>query len=154
MSTRPDILYIMSDDHAAHAISAYGSQINHTPKRANNGRLYYRKRSGEDKVDVLVPIKRRQERWKGSTWDRRHRPQYLQVAAGVQHDPTTQLSWIPTAGAWGDYAQASVGRKSEIISGNDRGVMFYRPVRLRLWNCPYSRYLILSCPKFSQVNGN
>ena len=31
MSTRPNILYIMSDDHAAHAISAYGSQINHTP---------------------------------------------------------------------------------------------------------------------------
>ena len=31
MSARPNILYIMSDDHAAHAISAYGSQINHTP---------------------------------------------------------------------------------------------------------------------------
>ena len=31
VSSRPNILYIMSDDHAAHAISAYGSQINHTP---------------------------------------------------------------------------------------------------------------------------
>jgi len=31
MSAPPNILYIMSDDHAAHAISAYGSQINHTP---------------------------------------------------------------------------------------------------------------------------
>jgi len=31
MSAHPNILYIMSDDHAAHAISAYGSQINHTP---------------------------------------------------------------------------------------------------------------------------
>lgn len=31
MSSRPNILYIMSDDHAAHAISSYGSQINHTP---------------------------------------------------------------------------------------------------------------------------
>ncbi len=30
-STRPNILYIMSDDHAAHAISAYGSRINQTP---------------------------------------------------------------------------------------------------------------------------
>jgi arylsulfatase A-like enzyme len=29
--TRPNILYIMSDDHAAHAISAYGSKINKTP---------------------------------------------------------------------------------------------------------------------------
>ncbi len=29
--TRPNILYIMSDDHAAHAISAYGSKINETP---------------------------------------------------------------------------------------------------------------------------
>lgn len=29
--TRPNILFIMSDDHAAHAISAYGSQINSTP---------------------------------------------------------------------------------------------------------------------------
>jgi arylsulfatase A-like enzyme len=27
----PNILYIMSDDHAAHAISAYGSRINKTP---------------------------------------------------------------------------------------------------------------------------
>ncbi|MCX6996874.1 MAG: sulfatase [Kiritimatiellaeota bacterium] len=30
-SKRPNILYIMSDDHAAHAISAYGSRINQTP---------------------------------------------------------------------------------------------------------------------------
>ncbi len=29
--TRPNILYIMADDHAAHAISAYGSKINQTP---------------------------------------------------------------------------------------------------------------------------
>lgn len=28
---KPNILYIMSDDHAAHAISAYGSRINRTP---------------------------------------------------------------------------------------------------------------------------
>ena len=28
---RPNIVYIMSDDHAAHAISAYGSRVNHTP---------------------------------------------------------------------------------------------------------------------------
>jgi arylsulfatase A-like enzyme len=30
-SQRPNILFIMSDDHAAHALSAYGSQINQTP---------------------------------------------------------------------------------------------------------------------------
>lgn len=30
-TTRPNILFIMSDDHAAHAISAYGSRINRTP---------------------------------------------------------------------------------------------------------------------------
>ena len=29
---QPNILFIMSDDHAAHAISAYGSQINKTPE--------------------------------------------------------------------------------------------------------------------------
>jgi hypothetical protein len=29
---RPNILFIMADDHAAHAISAYGSRINHTPQ--------------------------------------------------------------------------------------------------------------------------
>jgi arylsulfatase A-like enzyme len=29
--SRPNILYIMADDHAAHAISAYGSKINKTP---------------------------------------------------------------------------------------------------------------------------
>jgi arylsulfatase A-like enzyme len=28
---RPNIIYIMSDDHAAHAISAYGSAVNQTP---------------------------------------------------------------------------------------------------------------------------
>src|SRR5712692_5561868 len=28
---QPNILYIMADDHAAHAISAYGSKINKTP---------------------------------------------------------------------------------------------------------------------------
>ena len=28
---RPNILYIMTDDHAAHAIGAYGSKINQTP---------------------------------------------------------------------------------------------------------------------------
>jgi len=39
-SKRPNILFIMSDDHAAHAISAYGSQINETPqidRLANEG---------------------------------------------------------------------------------------------------------------------
>ena len=30
-SNRPNILYIMSDDHAAHAMSCYGSRINETP---------------------------------------------------------------------------------------------------------------------------
>jgi arylsulfatase A-like enzyme len=30
-SPRPNILFIMSDDHAAHAISAYGSRVNQTP---------------------------------------------------------------------------------------------------------------------------
>jgi len=30
-SRKPNILYIMSDDHAAHAISAYGSRVNQTP---------------------------------------------------------------------------------------------------------------------------
>ncbi|HOX55636.1 MAG TPA: sulfatase [Candidatus Paceibacterota bacterium] len=29
--SRPNILFIMSDDHAAHAISAYGSRVNRTP---------------------------------------------------------------------------------------------------------------------------
>lgn len=37
---RPNILFIMSDDHAAHAISAYGSRVNKTPyldRLANEG---------------------------------------------------------------------------------------------------------------------
>ena len=29
--SRPNILYIMADDHAAHALSCYGSKINQTP---------------------------------------------------------------------------------------------------------------------------
>jgi arylsulfatase A-like enzyme len=39
-SPPPNILYIMADDHAAHAISAYGSRINQTPnidRIANSG---------------------------------------------------------------------------------------------------------------------
>ena len=39
-AARPNILFIMSDDHAAHAISAYGSRINKTPnidRLANEG---------------------------------------------------------------------------------------------------------------------
>jgi len=35
---RPNIVYIMSDDHAAHAISAYGSKINKTPNIDRIGR--------------------------------------------------------------------------------------------------------------------
>ncbi len=31
-ASRPNILFIMTDDHAAHAISAYGSKVNHTPE--------------------------------------------------------------------------------------------------------------------------
>jgi len=31
-ASRPNILFIMSDDHAAHAISAYGSKVNQTPQ--------------------------------------------------------------------------------------------------------------------------
>lgn len=31
MTTGTNIIFIMSDDHAAHAISAYGSRVNHTP---------------------------------------------------------------------------------------------------------------------------
>lgn len=41
--TRPNILFIFSDDHAAHAISAYGSKINRTPnidRLASGGALF------------------------------------------------------------------------------------------------------------------
>ncbi|HEV2128659.1 MAG TPA: sulfatase [Thermomicrobiales bacterium] len=40
LDSRPNILYIMTDDHAAHAITAYGSVINETPnidRIANEG---------------------------------------------------------------------------------------------------------------------
>jgi arylsulfatase A-like enzyme len=42
---RPNILFIMSDDHAAHALSAYGSRINQTPnldRLASHGMLFTR----------------------------------------------------------------------------------------------------------------
>ena len=41
-AARPNIIFIMSDDHAAHAISAYGSKVNQTPgldRIARNGML-------------------------------------------------------------------------------------------------------------------
>ncbi len=40
---RPNILFIMSDDHAAHAVSAYGSRLNQTPhidRLAREGMLF------------------------------------------------------------------------------------------------------------------
>ena len=41
--TRPNIIYIMSDDHASHAMSCYGSKINETPnldRIADEGMLF------------------------------------------------------------------------------------------------------------------
>ena len=35
---RPNIIFIMTDDHAAHAISAYGSKVNQTPHMDRIGR--------------------------------------------------------------------------------------------------------------------
>lgn len=43
MSTRPNILFILSDDHAVQAISALGSRLNHTPnidRLANEGAVF------------------------------------------------------------------------------------------------------------------
>jgi len=43
IAKRPNILFIMSDDHASHAMSCYGSRINHTPQLdriANEGMLF------------------------------------------------------------------------------------------------------------------
>src|SRR6187549_533554 len=40
---RPNIIFIMTDDHAAHAISAYGSRVNKTPhldRIAKEGALF------------------------------------------------------------------------------------------------------------------
>ena len=42
-AARPNIVFIMTDDHAAHAISAYGSKVNQTPhldRLANEGALF------------------------------------------------------------------------------------------------------------------
>ena len=42
-SARPNIVFIMADDHAAHAVSAYGSRINRTPnidRLAREGMLF------------------------------------------------------------------------------------------------------------------
>ena len=42
---RPNIIFIFTDDHAAHAISAYGSKINQTPhmdRLAKEGMLFRR----------------------------------------------------------------------------------------------------------------
>src|SRR5438477_9470716 len=36
--SRPNIVFIMSDDHAAHAIGAYGSRVNQTPNIDRLGR--------------------------------------------------------------------------------------------------------------------
>src|SRR4051794_20028074 len=38
VANRPNIVYIMSDDHAPHAIGAYGSHVNQTPNLARIAR--------------------------------------------------------------------------------------------------------------------
>jgi hypothetical protein len=43
------------------------------------------------------------------------------VEEGVQHDPASQLAWIPATSARDNHASASAGGKSEIISGNAIG---------------------------------
>ena len=43
------------------------------------------------------------------------------LAAGVQHDSAAQLTRILAASTGDNHARASVGRKSEIISGNAIG---------------------------------
>ncbi|NDI06097.1 MAG: iduronate sulfatase, partial [Rhodobacteraceae bacterium] len=43
MSTSPNIIFIMADDHASKAISAYGCGINNTPnidRLANEGTMF------------------------------------------------------------------------------------------------------------------
>ena len=35
-TARPNIIYIMSDDHAAHAIGAYGSRVNRSEEQRLN----------------------------------------------------------------------------------------------------------------------
>ena len=45
---RPNILFIFTDDHAAHAISAYGSKINTTPCRDVTSRTRSRKPGSGD----------------------------------------------------------------------------------------------------------
>ncbi|HTT69606.1 MAG TPA: sulfatase-like hydrolase/transferase, partial [Anaeromyxobacteraceae bacterium] len=42
-AARPNVVFIMADDHAAHAISAYGSRVNETPnidRLAREGMLF------------------------------------------------------------------------------------------------------------------
>jgi arylsulfatase A-like enzyme len=42
-ATRPNVVFVMTDDHAAHAISAYGSRVNQTPhidRLAREGMLF------------------------------------------------------------------------------------------------------------------
>jgi arylsulfatase A-like enzyme len=42
-ASRPNVVFVMTDDHAAHAISAYGSRINLTPsldRLAREGMLF------------------------------------------------------------------------------------------------------------------
>src|SRR5512134_4182270 len=42
-AARPNVVFVMTDDHAAHAISAYGSRVNQTPhidRLAREGMLF------------------------------------------------------------------------------------------------------------------
>ena len=61
---RPNILYIMADDHAAHAISAYGSTINTTPNLDRIARVVHAPLQGDppwyppdelpNEIDLLI----------------------------------------------------------------------------------------------------
>ena len=79
----PNILYVMADDHAAHAISAYGSRINQTP---NIDRIA----SGGVRIDQLLLHQLHLHAEPGGDSDRTVQPQERRLHARRTARPQAQ----------------------------------------------------------------
>jgi hypothetical protein len=75
---------------------------------------------------------------------------------GVQHDPATRLTWIPTASPRGHHAQATASRRTEIMGGNGLGgrsrLIFIFVIFMLIAGCGSSSNLPLSpSPRTAEV---
>jgi 2-iminobutanoate/2-iminopropanoate deaminase len=84
----PNIVFIMSDDHAAHAIGAYGSRVNHTRRKDSSSTSHSLALPRRVRAGILSAMRERRER--RSVENRRHRVGVNKAAQGASSRPGKQ----------------------------------------------------------------